>query len=84
MKPRLLLIVCSLVVFPTLAITASNAAFSHLAPAPQPGVAFGLLRLWTGSVLPPMGLHWAVNAVGLAAAWALARRPAAQPLPDSR
>ena len=38
MKPRLLLIACSLVVFPTLVITASSAAFSHVAPAPEPGV----------------------------------------------
>jgi len=40
------------------------------------GLLFAVLRLWTGSVLPPMGLHWAVNGLGVAVAWWLAsRRP---------
>lgn len=34
------------------------------------GVVFCLLRLWSGSLLPPMTLHWAINGLGfLAAAW---------------
>jgi len=38
------------------------------------GLVFAGLRLWTGSVLPPMGLHWAVNGLGVAVAWWLASR----------
>jgi membrane protease YdiL (CAAX protease family) len=38
------------------------------------GLLFAVLRLWTGSVLPPMGLHWAVNGQGVAVAWWLASR----------
>ncbi len=36
------------------------------------GVGFAALRWWTGSLLPPVGLHWALNGLGLAAAWGLA------------
>ena len=38
MKPRLLLIACCLVVFPTLVIKASSAVFSPAALAAEPGV----------------------------------------------
>jgi membrane protease YdiL (CAAX protease family) len=38
------------------------------------GLVFAGLRLWTGSVLPPIGLHWAVNGLGVAVAWWLAYR----------
>jgi|SRR5829696_3652636 len=37
------------------------------------GVVFALLRLWSNSLLPPMGLHWALNGGGLMVAWWLAR-----------
>jgi CAAX protease family protein len=36
------------------------------------GVVFALLRVWTDSVLPPIGLHWALNGLGVAVAWRLA------------
>jgi membrane protease YdiL (CAAX protease family) len=32
-----------------------------------------MLRVWTDSVLPPIGLHWALNGMGVAVAWWLAR-----------
>lgn len=38
------------------------------------GVVFALLRVWTGSLLPPIGLHWALNGMGVALAWWLAQR----------
>jgi membrane protease YdiL (CAAX protease family) len=37
------------------------------------GVVFALLRVWTDSILPPIGLHWALNGMGVAVAWWLAR-----------
>lgn len=37
------------------------------------GFVFAGLRWWTGSILPGIGLHWATNGLGLAAAWLLAR-----------
>jgi CAAX protease family protein len=37
------------------------------------GVGFALLRVWTDSVLPPIGLHWALNGLGVAVAWWLGR-----------
>ena len=37
------------------------------------GVGFAMLRVWTDSVLPPIGLHWALNGMGVAVAWWLAR-----------
>jgi uncharacterized protein len=37
------------------------------------GLAFAMLRLWTDSVLPPIGLHWALNGLGVAVAWWLGR-----------
>ncbi len=41
------------------------------------GVAFALLRLGTGSLLPPAALHWAFNGFGTAAGWHVTRRDAA-------
>ena len=38
------------------------------------GVLFAMLRVWSGSVLAPMGLHWAMNSTGSIAAWLVARR----------
>lgn len=50
------------------------------------GIGFALTRWWTGSVFPAIGLHWALNGLGLFAAWALARwthaRKAARTLED--
>lgn len=37
------------------------------------GVVFALLRWWTNSLLPPVGLHWALNGLGLAFAWTIGR-----------
>lgn len=37
------------------------------------GIVFAGLRWWTGSLLPAVGLHWALNGLGLAVAWGLAR-----------
>jgi uncharacterized protein len=37
------------------------------------GVVFAMLRVWTDSILPPIGLHWALNGMGVAVAWWLAR-----------
>jgi uncharacterized protein len=37
------------------------------------GVVFAMLRVWTDSVLPPIGLHWALNGMGVAVAWWLGR-----------
>lgn len=51
------------------------------------GVVFAMLRVWTDSVLPPIGLHWALNGLGVAVAWWLARitRNGGGPVePDSR
>jgi uncharacterized protein len=34
------------------------------------GVLFAMLRVWSGSVFAPMGLHWAINSIGsIAACW---------------
>jgi membrane protease YdiL (CAAX protease family) len=41
------------------------------------GVVFAVLRLWSGSLLPPIGLHWALNGMGVAVAWWLARQTSA-------
>jgi membrane protease YdiL (CAAX protease family) len=38
------------------------------------GVLFGLVLLWSGSLLAPIGLHWATNATGSVAAWLVGRR----------
>ena len=38
------------------------------------GVVFAGLRLFSGSVLGPMGLHWATNGLGYAFSWAIIRR----------
>lgn len=37
------------------------------------GVLFGFLRLVSGSVIAPMGLHWATNGLGYAFSWSLLR-----------
>jgi membrane protease YdiL (CAAX protease family) len=37
------------------------------------GVLFSLLRLFSGSVLAPMGFHWATNGLGYAFSWLLIR-----------
>ena len=37
------------------------------------GVVFAFLRLLSGSVLAPMGLHWATNGLGYAFSWLLIR-----------
>jgi uncharacterized protein len=37
------------------------------------GLGFALLRVWTDSVLPPIGLHWALNGLGVVVAWWLGR-----------
>ncbi len=41
------------------------------------GVLFAMLVVWSGSVLAPMGLHWAMNSTGSIAAWLVGRRLAA-------
>lgn len=48
------------------------------------GVGFALLVVWSGSVLAPMGLHWALNSTGSIAAWLVGRRRlrAAESAPD--
>ena len=38
------------------------------------GVVFAALLLWSGSILAPMGLHWALNGMGVAVAWWLGVR----------
>jgi len=38
------------------------------------GVLFAMLVVWSGSVLAPMGLHWAMNSTGSIAAWVVGRR----------
>lgn len=38
------------------------------------GFGFCLLRLFTGSLLPPAALHWAANSSGIVAGWWLATR----------
>jgi membrane protease YdiL (CAAX protease family) len=42
------------------------------------GVLFAMLVVWSGSVLAPMGLHWAMNSTGSIAAWLVGRRAAAR------
>ena len=42
------------------------------------GIGFGLLRLGSGCILAPMGLHWATNSTGSIAAWLLSKRKKAQ------
>lgn len=42
------------------------------------GVGFALLVVVSGSVLAPMGLHWATNGPGSVAAWLVGRRQARQ------
>lgn len=42
------------------------------------GVVFALLVVVSGSVLAPMGLHWATNGPGSVAAWLVGRRRAGQ------
>lgn len=49
------------------------AVLSGVAGTALGGVVFALLRVWTDSVLPPIGLHWALNGMGVAVAWWLAR-----------
>jgi membrane protease YdiL (CAAX protease family) len=38
------------------------------------GVLFAMLVVWSGSVLAPIGLHWAMNSTGSIAAWLVGRR----------
>ena len=38
------------------------------------GVLFAMLVVWSGSVLAPIGLHWAMNSTGSIAAWIVGRR----------
>ena len=38
------------------------------------GIGFGLLRMGSGCILAPMGLHWATNSTGSIAAWLVAKR----------
>jgi membrane protease YdiL (CAAX protease family) len=38
------------------------------------GAGFALLRLYTGSLLPPAALHWAANGTGVVVGWWVARR----------
>ncbi len=38
------------------------------------GVVFCLLRIWSGSLLAPMGLHWATNGLGFIFTYGLFRR----------
>jgi len=38
------------------------------------GAGFALLRLYTGSLLPPAALHWAANGTGVVVGWFVARR----------
>ncbi len=40
------------------------------------GVLFAMLVVWSGSILAPMGLHWATNGPGSIAAWLVGRRQA--------
>lgn len=40
------------------------------------GVLFAMLVVWSGSVLAPIGLHWAMNSTGSIAAWLVGRRVA--------
>ena len=47
------------------------------------GVLFAMLVVWTGSVIAPIGLHWAMNSTGSIAAWLVGRRMArTQPGPS--
>jgi membrane protease YdiL (CAAX protease family) len=43
------------------------------------GVIFALLRMVSGSVLAPMGLHWATNGLGYAFSWAVIRARRSRP-----
>jgi membrane protease YdiL (CAAX protease family) len=38
------------------------------------GVGFAILRLYTGSLLPPAALHWAANGTGVVVGWFVHRR----------
>ena len=38
------------------------------------GVLFCLLRVWSGSLFAPMGLHWALNGLGFVFTWGIYRR----------
>ena len=38
------------------------------------GVLFCMLRIWSGSLLAPMGLHWATNGLGFLFTWGMFRR----------
>jgi membrane protease YdiL (CAAX protease family) len=37
------------------------------------GVLFTLMRIFSGSVIAPMGFHWATNGLGYAFSWVLLR-----------
>jgi membrane protease YdiL (CAAX protease family) len=37
------------------------------------GVLFALLRVFSGSVLAPMGMHWATNGIGYMFSWVIIR-----------
>jgi membrane protease YdiL (CAAX protease family) len=43
------------------------------------GAVFALLRLVSGSVVAPMGLHWATNGLGYAFSWAVIRARQSRP-----
>jgi uncharacterized protein len=42
------------------------------------GAVFATLRAGTGSLLPPMSLHWALNAMAVIGAWLVGRNPRSQ------
>jgi len=42
------------------------------------GALFSMMVVWSGSVLAPMGLHWAMNSTGSVAGWLVGRRIARQ------
>jgi membrane protease YdiL (CAAX protease family) len=42
------------------------------------GVLFCMLRIWSGSLLAPMGLHWALNGLGFVFTWGIYRRTRAR------
>jgi membrane protease YdiL (CAAX protease family) len=57
------------------------AVLSTVAFTAAGGFVFALLRLWTDSLLPPIGLHWALNGFGVVVAWWLGQRARSAPPP---